>query len=81
MAGGVPSMIDLPPLNAAALIAAVSCALGAVGWLWRLEVRMGHAESDISNDITGRKAVADMRDRLVRIETRLDGIADKLDAR
>jgi len=88
MAGGVPSVIDMPPIPWPVALAVLGWGVAVLGLTWRasskltgLENRISHVEGEVENDLTGRKAVAEMRDRLTRIEMRVEAIADKLDAR
>lgn len=88
-------MIDLPPIPWPVALAVIGWGAAVLGLTWRagsrlsaIEGRLSHVESEVGDDITGRRAVANANDRLTRIEARLDGqesalarIEAKLDAR
>lgn len=81
-------MIDIPPVPWPVALAIVGWGVAVLGLTWRasskltkLESRIEHVESEVENDITGRKAVAEMKDRLTRVEAIVERIDSKLDAR
>lgn len=68
-------MIDVPPFHPAWIPVYVVI----IGWLWRLtwiaseyksvtDGRLASLEKDVANDITGRRGVTELRDRMTRVE-------------
>lgn len=73
-------MLDLPPVPIPLAVLVLGWGVAVLGLTWRashklsnIESRLAAVESEVEDDITGRRAVANASERLTRIETRLDG--------